>query len=49
MNKFLLVVGLFGCIVVHGGTSNYTVDGVWYGLVGKYDLLFWDRFGYGMT
>ncbi|KAH8786536.1 hypothetical protein BGZ57DRAFT_881250, partial [Hyaloscypha finlandica] len=31
MNKFLLVVGLLGCVVVHGGTSNHTVDGVWYG------------------
>lgn len=30
MNQFLLVVGLLGC-VAYGGTSNYTVDGVWYG------------------
>jgi hypothetical protein len=27
---FLVVVGLLGCVVAHGGTSNYTVDGVWY-------------------
>jgi hypothetical protein len=31
MNQFLLVVGLLGCVVAYGGTSNYTVDGVWYG------------------
>jgi hypothetical protein len=27
---FLLVAAFLGFVAAHGGTSNYTVDGVWY-------------------
>ena len=30
MYLFLLLWGFVGCVIGHGGTSNYTVNGIWY-------------------